>query len=80
MSHLPQLLCVSRPSKACPLTCRYFLMRPQLLTRVSAFFWRGKDDPGDPSKGGGVTTWSAWLETGRSKCLGVSILNGSESP
>jgi hypothetical protein len=38
MSHLLQRFCIARPPKAWPQTYRRFLMRPQLLTRVSAFF------------------------------------------
>ena len=40
MSHLPQLLSASRHLNGCPQTYRRFLMRPQLLTRVSASFRR----------------------------------------
>ena len=43
MSHLPHLLSRAQRFKGCPQIYRRFLIRPQLLTRVSADFARGQD-------------------------------------
>jgi hypothetical protein len=60
MSHLPHLLFRAQRFKGCPQIYRRFLIRPQLLTRVSAVFSRGQDTLTLHSRAGAPFTGDRW--------------------